>query len=71
MTDKPIKRPGPRVSSDPDKPAYDNPVGDKGELVAGNNVKRRRRKPSAKPEGHPSDKVLGVKPPGSKISGAG
>lgn len=27
-----------RVSSDPNRPAYDNPVGNKGELVAGNNV---------------------------------
>jgi hypothetical protein len=30
------KRPG--VTSDPSKPVYDNPVGNKGDLVAGNNV---------------------------------
>jgi hypothetical protein len=54
----------PRVSSDPNRPAYDNPVGDKGDLVAGNNVvKRPRPTPDAKPQGHDSDKVLGQKPP--------
>jgi hypothetical protein len=54
----------PRVSSDPNRPAYDNPVGDKGDLVAGNNVaKRPRRAPDAKPQGHDSDRTLGQKPP--------
>jgi hypothetical protein len=53
-----------RVSSDPDRPAYDNPVGNKGDLVAGNNVlKSPRPAPSAKPQGHDSDKTLGQKPP--------
>jgi hypothetical protein len=53
-----------RVPSDPDRPAYDNPVGNKGELVAGNNVlKRPRPAPPVKPQGHDSDKTLGQKPP--------
>ena len=52
------------VSSDPDRPAYDNPVGNKGDLVAGNNVlKRPRPVPPARPQGHDSDKTLGQKPP--------
>jgi hypothetical protein len=54
----------PRVSGNPNRPAYDNPVGDKGDLVAGNNVvKGPRPTPDAKPQGHDSDKVLGQKPP--------
>jgi hypothetical protein len=59
------RRPNPpRVSGDPNRPAYDNPVGNKGDLVAGNNaVKRPRPTPDAKPQGHKSDKVLGQKPP--------
>jgi len=53
-----------RVSSDPDRPAYDNPVGNKGELVAGHNVlKSPRPAPPARPQGHDSDKKLGQKPP--------
>ena len=52
-----------RVSSNPDRPAYDNPAGNKGDLVAGNNVlKRPRPAPPAKPQGHDSDKKLGRKP---------
>jgi len=63
MTDDRIRRPGPPVSSDPGKPAYDNPVGDKGDLAAGTNARQRKwPPPSPEPQGHPSDKVLGRKP---------
>lgn len=48
----------------PQRPAYDNPVGNKGDLAAGNNVKAPlRTPPSDAPEGHKSDKTLGRKPP--------
>jgi hypothetical protein len=53
-----------RVSGDPHRPAYDNPVGNKGELVAGNNVLPKQRHPSAEPQGRKSDKKLGRKPAG-------
>jgi hypothetical protein len=53
-----------RVSGDPNRPAYNNPVGNKGDLVAGNNrLKRPRPAPDLKPQGHASDKKLGQKPP--------
>jgi len=53
-----------RDSADPNRPAYDNPVGNKGELVAGNNVvKRPRQVTPGGPQGHDSDKTLGQKPP--------
>ena len=51
------------ASGDPNRPAYDNPVGNKGELAAGNNVLKERRRPSAAPQGHESDQKLGQKPP--------
>jgi hypothetical protein len=49
----------------PNKPAYDNPVGNKGDLAVGpDSAKQPRPKPDATaPEGHDSDKVLGRKPP--------
>jgi hypothetical protein len=47
-----------------DPTGYDNPVRNKGKLAEGNNAKKEpRRKPSNKPQGHASDKVLGRKPP--------
>jgi hypothetical protein len=50
--------------ADPNRPAYDNPSRNKGDLATGNNaVKRPRPTPSSKPQGHDSDKVLGKKPP--------
>jgi hypothetical protein len=53
------------MADDPNRPAYDNPVGNKGTLVEGNNARRSPRpKPSHDhPQGHESDKVLGRKPP--------
>jgi hypothetical protein len=52
------------MADEANRPAYDNPVGNKGELAEGNNAKKPpRQKPSNKPEGHESDKVLGQKPP--------
>jgi len=52
------------MADEPNRPAYDNPVGNKGELAEGNNaIKAPRQKPSAKPQGHESDKVLRQKPP--------
>jgi hypothetical protein len=52
------------MADDPNGPAYDNPVGNKGTLAEGNNARKPPRpKPSNKPEGHESDKVLGRKPP--------
>lgn len=52
------------MADKPNRPAYDNPVGNKGTLAEGNNAKKEPRpKPSNKPEGHESDKVLGQKPP--------
>ena len=52
------------ATGDPDRPAYDNPVGNKGELAAGNNTRpTKRRPPSPEPQGQDSDKKLGVKPP--------
>jgi hypothetical protein len=51
------------MADNPNRPAYDNPVGNKGELAEGNNAKKEpRRKPSSQPQGHESDKVLGQKP---------
>jgi hypothetical protein len=51
------------VRSDPNRPAYDNPSRNKGDLAVGNNVvKPPRPAPSSKPQGHASDKVLGNKP---------
>ncbi len=51
------------VSGDPNRPAYDNPVGNKGELAEGNNVRKERPRPSGEPQGHDSDKKLGQTPP--------
>jgi hypothetical protein len=63
------------VSSDPSRPAYDNPTGNKGGLAAGNNRSRTREadgrsrtgpmKKSARsrPVAHASDGKLGQKPP--------
>ena len=52
------------MADNPNQPAYDNPVRNKGKLAEGNNaVKPRRLKPSVRPQGHESDKVLGRKPP--------
>jgi hypothetical protein len=52
------------MADNPKRPAYDNPVRDKGKLAEGNNaIKPPRHKPSAQPQGHESDKVLGRKPP--------
>ena len=46
------------------RPAYDNRVSNKGTLAEGNNAKKEPSpKPTNKPEGHESDKVLGRKPP--------
>ena len=50
-------------SRDPDRPAYDNPARNKGELAAGHNAPERPRPPpSSAPQGHPSDQKLGRKP---------
>jgi hypothetical protein len=55
---------GARDGGRANRPAYDNPVGNKDTLAEGNNaVKRPRSKPTAQPQGHESDKVLGRKPP--------
>jgi hypothetical protein len=52
------------MADEPNRPAYDNPVGNKGELAEGNNaIKPPPHKPPAQPHGHESDKVLGQKPP--------
>jgi hypothetical protein len=57
------KGPSGGLSSNPKRPAYDNPVGNKGELAAGNNARRSRPEPASKaPQGHDSDKKLGRKP---------
>jgi hypothetical protein len=50
------------------RPAYDNPVRNKGELAVGNNVRERPQRPSRpdRPEGHASDKKLGQSPPVEK-----
>jgi hypothetical protein len=49
------------------RPAYDNPVRNKGELAVGNNVREHPRpSPPDKPEGHASDKKLGQSPPVEK-----
>ncbi len=66
-----------RNTSDPTKPAYDNPTGDKGRLpdlshggapATGQNKKDAKRvsRRSDRPIGHDSDKKLGEKPPGGK-----
>lgn len=48
-----------RNTSDPERPAYDNPVGNKGELAVGNNARKRPPPaPSSRPQGHASDKKL-------------
>lgn len=54
-----------RDAGDPNRPAYDNPVGNKGGLAAGSNAAREDRgDPKAEPpQGHDSDKKLGQKPP--------
>ncbi len=69
---------GIRNTSDPAKPAYDNPTRDKGRLTdlshggvpaTGQNekdAKRVRQRRSDRPVGHDSDKKLGEKPLGSK-----
>lgn len=66
---------GVRNTSDPTKPAYDNPTGDKGGLTdlshggepaAGQHKKdaqRVRERQSDERIGHDSDKKLGQKPP--------
>jgi len=52
------------MADNPNRPAYDNPVRNKGTLADGNNaIKESRPKPPAQPQGHESDKVLGRKPP--------
>jgi hypothetical protein len=58
---KPAKPP---VPSDPERPAYDNPVGNKGELADGNNAPKPQRRASVSdaPQGHASDRKLGRKP---------
>ena len=67
-----------RNTSDPTKPAYDNPTGNKGEVTdlshggepaAGQNeqdAKRVRERRSGRAIGHDSDKKLGEKPPSGK-----
>jgi hypothetical protein len=51
------------MADNPNRPAYDNPVRNKGKLAEGNNAKKEpRHKPSDQPQGHDSDKVLGRKP---------
>lgn len=67
-----------RNTSDPTKPAYDNPTGDKGavtdlshggEPATGQNAKdtkRMRARRSDRAIGHDSDKKLGQKPPQRK-----
>ena len=51
------------MADKPNRPAYDNPVRHKGTLAEGNNaIKPPRLKPSDRPQGHDSDKVLGRKP---------
>ena len=65
-----------RKTSDPHKPAYDNPTGDKGQLTdlshggapaTGQNEKDAKRARHAdRPIGHDSDKKLGQKPPQRK-----
>ena len=64
-----------RNTSDPAKPAYDNPTGDKGGLTdlshggepatgqKEKDEKRSRKHRSDRPVGHDSDKKLGQKPP--------
>jgi hypothetical protein len=64
-----------RNTSDPNKPAYDNPTGNKGRLTdlshggepaTGQNARDERRVKahrSNRPLGHASDKKLGRKPP--------
>jgi hypothetical protein len=52
------------MADNPNRPAYDNPVRNKGTLTEGKNaIKPPRPKPSNRPQGHESDKVLGRKPP--------
>jgi hypothetical protein len=56
-----------RTTSNPNRPAYDNPVGNKGGLAAGANrgARTRKSKPAARaarPIGHKSDRKLGTKP---------
>jgi hypothetical protein len=52
------------MADKPNRPAYDNPVGNKGSLAEGNNARKPPHpKPSDQPQGHESDKVLGQKPP--------
>jgi hypothetical protein len=52
------------MADKPSQPAYDNPVRNKGRLAEGNNAKKPpRHEPTAQPQGHESDKVLGRKPP--------
>ena len=65
-------------TSDPDKPAYDNPTRDKGGLTdlshggapatgqKEKDAKRAQEKRSDRPIGHDSDKKLGEKPPSGK-----
>ena len=67
-----------RNTSDPTKPAYDNPTGDKGKLTdlshggapatgqSAKDAKRMRGRRSDRAIGHDSDKKLGEKPPGGK-----
>jgi len=66
---------GTRNTSDPTRPAYDNPTGDKGDVTdlshggepaTGQNEKdatRVRERRTDEPVGHDSDKKLGQKPP--------
>jgi hypothetical protein len=63
-----------RVSSDPSRPAYDNPTGNKGGLAAGGNRSREheadgrsrigpvKKSALSRPVGHASDSKLGQKP---------
>jgi len=49
-----------RNTENRDRPAYDNPADDKGELAAGSNARKPRgpAKPRNEPIGHASDKKL-------------
>jgi hypothetical protein len=54
------------MADKPNRPAYDNPVHNKGKLAEGNNaIKVPRHKPSDQPQGHESDK--GARPRTGKV----
>lgn len=65
-----MKRPS-KTSTAPGRPAYDNPVGNKGKLAAGANrgaraTTHRVAKKTAPPVSHASDQKLGIKPKNAK-----